>query len=173
MITDTTPPALPDALDAAVWFADDDGDLFGDAAASTTACEAPSGFVGDDNDCDDSRAAVNPDADELCDELDNDCDGEIDPPSAVDAQTWYGDGDGDGVGVTRLAVRACVAPRPPNAPAQGAVHLVDLARHLHDVAGVAPRTGAGRVRRHISLPVLASSATIWPKPDVTNNVPES
>ena len=30
------------------------------------------------DDCNDSEATVNPDANEQCDELDNDCDGEVD-----------------------------------------------------------------------------------------------
>ncbi len=60
-------------------------------------------------------------------------------------------------------VRACVAPRPPNAPAQGAVHLVDLARHLHDVAGVAPRTGA------VGRPLASAMRA----PDVDATVPRA
>jgi hypothetical protein len=40
------------------------------------------------------------------------------------------------------SVRGCVSPAPPGAPPRGPVHLIDVARHLHDVAGVAPRTGA-------------------------------
>jgi hypothetical protein len=99
-----------DAVDTTRYHQDVDGDGFGDPDFFTDTCDAPEGYTEDDGDCDDSRAEVNPDAEELCDELDNDCDGEIDPPSAVDAQTWYGDGDGDGVGVARLAVVACVAP---------------------------------------------------------------
>jgi len=35
-----------------------------------------------DADCDDTMAAVNPDAEETCDEIDNDCDGEVDPGCA-------------------------------------------------------------------------------------------
>ena len=53
-----------------------------------------------------------------------------------------GGGHGDAEPAVRL-VRGCVAPRPPGAPATGEVHLVDLARHLHDAAGVAP-AGVGR-----------------------------
>ena len=58
------------------WYADADSDGFGDASTSVTQATAPTGYVSDDTDCDDSLAAVNPDAREVAaDGLDNDCDG--------------------------------------------------------------------------------------------------
>ncbi|QQS63522.1 MAG: putative metal-binding motif-containing protein [Chitinophagaceae bacterium] len=42
------------------------------------ACTAPIGFVTNSGDCDDSNPAINPGATEVCDGLDNDCDGQID-----------------------------------------------------------------------------------------------
>ncbi len=92
------------------FYADADGDGFGDAASSAEACEAPSGHVEDATDCDDSEAAVNPEADELCDGVDNDCDGSVDEASAVDAGTWYNDRDEDGYGDATSATIACEAP---------------------------------------------------------------
>ena len=47
-----------DAVDAGVWYADQDDDGFGDAAAVRSACDAPYGFVADDSDCDDSSLDV-------------------------------------------------------------------------------------------------------------------
>lgn len=61
------------------FFADADGDGFGDPAAGVEACEAPAGTVDNNGDCDDADAAVNPGAAEVCaDGVDNDCDGEVD-----------------------------------------------------------------------------------------------
>jgi len=99
-----------DAVDAETWYADVDGDGYGDSSLSSDACEAPTGYVGDDSDCDDGDAAVNPGAQELCDSLDNDCDGETDEADAADASTWYGDADGDGYGSDEFIEVACDQP---------------------------------------------------------------
>jgi len=98
-----------DAEDAATWYADEDGDLFGDAAAPIVACDAPDGSADNDLDCDDSLAEVNPAATEICNGLDDDCDGGIDD-DAVDALTWYQDADGDGWGVPDDTALACEQP---------------------------------------------------------------
>jgi hypothetical protein len=58
------------------WFADGDADGFGDADTSTLLCEMPFGYVADDTDCDDSAAGTYPGADEYCDGVDTDCDGD-------------------------------------------------------------------------------------------------
>jgi len=98
-----------DATDALTWYADGDSDTYGDAAATTLACSAPSGYVADATDCDDTDGAVNPAATETCDTLDNDCDGTVDEDDAADAGTFYVDGDGDGFGDASSPVTACYA----------------------------------------------------------------
>ncbi|HND32346.1 MAG TPA: putative metal-binding motif-containing protein, partial [Myxococcota bacterium] len=62
------------------------------------------------DDCNDSNAAVKPGAPELCDGLDNNCDGNVDGSDATDLRTWYADADGDYYGVDTGAVQSCVAP---------------------------------------------------------------
>ncbi len=92
------------------WYADADGDGYGDASSSSEACAAPSGHVADASDCDDADAAINPGADERCDGVDNDCDGDVDGPDSTDADTWFIDSDGDGYGATTYTTRACSQP---------------------------------------------------------------
>ncbi|MDP2306912.1 MAG: putative metal-binding motif-containing protein [Pseudomonadota bacterium] len=99
-----------DATDPATWYADADGDTYGDAGATTAACDMPSGYVADATDCDDTASGTSPGADETCDERDNDCDGTTDESSAVDALIWYVDADGDGFGGATYSVLSCEQP---------------------------------------------------------------
>ena len=98
-----------DAVDAPTWYADSDGDGYGSPLVSAVACEAPTGHVEDGTDCDDTSAAVMPGATELCDGIDNDCDGSIDV-GAADAAVFYRDGDGDGYGDATASEAACTEP---------------------------------------------------------------
>ena len=61
-------------------------------------------------DCNDLDPAVNPDAIERCNAIDDDCNGETDEATAVDAVDWYPDTDRDGYGAEVAATTACVAP---------------------------------------------------------------
>ena len=93
-----------DAGTLSTWYADVDGDGYGDAADTSQACDQPSGYTDDASDCDDSDAAINPGAIEICDQddTDEDCSGaaDDDDPGADTGtmSTWYRDVDGDGVG---------------------------------------------------------------------------
>jgi hypothetical protein len=69
------------------WYADADGDNYGDASSTTTACQQPSGYVSDNSDCNDGNANVNPGATEICNGIDDDCDGLVDE--------GFSDTDGD------------------------------------------------------------------------------
>jgi len=92
------------------WYADDDGDGYGDLTSTESACEAPSGHVDNSQDCNDSEPLAWTGAVETCDDVDNDCDGTIDNDDAIDAVTWYGDADGDGYGATTFVEVACDPP---------------------------------------------------------------
>ncbi|MCB9760225.1 MAG: putative metal-binding motif-containing protein [Alphaproteobacteria bacterium] len=92
------------------YYQDVDGDRYGDADYPTEACATPTGYADTSDDCDDADAAVNPGATEVCDSVDNDCDGFIDEDDAADASTWYADSDADGYGDAAVTTRACEAP---------------------------------------------------------------
>ncbi len=89
--------------------ADADGDGFGAAPVVRTACAATTGEVEDATDCDDTDALIKPSAEEVCDGVDNDCDGAIDgdDDDTVGVVVVYTDGDGDGFGDEATARSAC------------------------------------------------------------------
>ena len=84
-----------------LWYADEDGDAYGTSETRLTQCETPAGYVRTSGDCDDTRIGVNPGAVEICDSLDNDCDGATDDDDTIADEyltTYYRDLDGDGYG---------------------------------------------------------------------------
>ncbi len=99
--TDTDTDCIP--LDR---FEDADGDGFG--AAAVLACDGAPGTADVGGDCDDADPTAYPGAEELCDGMDQDCDGSLaDEPTIA----WL-DGDGDGYGDLPAAC-------PPEAGAVG------------------------------------------------------
>lgn len=90
------------------WFPDRDADGFGAAdARPLRACDAPPGFVASNDDCHDGEAGANPEATEICDDLDNDCNGQVDEGTAGEA-VWFIDVDGDGFGDSEVSEAACI-----------------------------------------------------------------
>ena len=69
------------------------------------------------NDCDDTSAAINPLASEVCDSIDNDCDGDDSDDSNVDppGSTFYPDADNDLYGSSNVADEtvACLTATEP------------------------------------------------------------
>ena len=121
-------PGLPEQLGSGLdedcdglseCWADDDSDAYGGSetillpvdSLGEAPCDAEgSASVG--GDCRDDDAEVNPEAEELCNRIDDDCDGLTDEGLAT--ETWYTDADGDGWGVG-TGSEACAQPEGSSA----------------------------------------------------------
>lgn len=74
------------AIQPTTFYADADGDSYGNALVTISACSAPLGYVADNSDCDDNNSAINP------------------------TTVWYEDADNDNVGNENSTVVGCVSP---------------------------------------------------------------
>ena len=74
------------ATGLSTFYADADGDGFGNPAVSYKACTAPAGYVTDSTDCNDADAAIN------------------------SKTVWYRDADGDGFGNPNITTQSCTQP---------------------------------------------------------------
>jgi hypothetical protein len=115
-IDDNCDGAIDETGGSEIWLADADGDGFGEPSSAAVRCEGP-GLSQVTGDCDDGDFDINPDAEEVCNGADDDCDGIADN-NATDATTWYGDVDGDGFGFDGVTTNACTPP-PGYAPEGG------------------------------------------------------
>ncbi len=105
-----------DATDVSTWYRDADADGYGDATVTSTDCDAPTGYVADATDCDDTRGAIRPGGTEVCDTAgtDEDCDGYVDDDDWTTATSgmtaYYADSDGDTYGDPDVSEAACDRP---------------------------------------------------------------
>ena len=99
-------------VDATTAWPDDDADGFGDPASPALFCVVPGDHVANDLDCDDDNPAVNPAATEVCNLVDDNCDGVLDDddPAVVGQVPAYTDDDGDGFGSGAPPLFTCELP---------------------------------------------------------------
>ncbi len=101
-----------DPLSFSRWHPDTDGDGFGDEDVYVDSCAPPGAiYMADASDCDDDAPGVNPDGNEVCNGIDDDCDDlkdDFDPDVDPATQTSFNaDADNDGYGHPTNMVLAC------------------------------------------------------------------
>jgi len=97
-------------VDPPTWYLDSDSDGWGTDDSALVQCLAPAGYTDQGGDCDDALDTIHPTADELCNGLDDDCDGVADEAPTVGDGTWYLDADGDGWGTDADTLSTCDPP---------------------------------------------------------------
>ncbi|WP_224367505.1 RCC1 domain-containing protein [Hyalangium versicolor] len=90
------------------FYRDADGDGYGNPADVVQTCAQPSGYVSNSSDCNDNNSSAHPGGTEVCDGVDNNCNGSID--EGIPLNTFYRDADGDGRGNPSVSTQACLAP---------------------------------------------------------------
>ena len=80
-----------------MYYLDTDNDGYGDDATGVEQCTQPANTILIGGDCNDANNAVYPGATEICDGLDNNCNGQED--EGLTFLNYYFDGDDDGYGI--------------------------------------------------------------------------
>ena len=99
---------IDEQAEAPVWWRDDDGDGWGRSEPLGHSCTPIPGGARISGDCDDANADTYPGNPEVCDYVDQDCDGMVDD-DAIDGVLRYEDGDGDGFGASGETTINCAS----------------------------------------------------------------
>ncbi|MBA3649609.1 MAG: sulfatase-like hydrolase/transferase [Chitinophagales bacterium] len=104
---DTLQPLPGNCKMQSVYYQDADGDGYGNPDISKKSTTAPSGYVLMSGDCNDNNASQHPGVLEICNSIDDNCNGQIDEGVK---STFYSDADNDGYGNPSFFTVACNAP---------------------------------------------------------------
>lgn len=96
---------IDENLDPSALYEDLDFDGWGKIEPIGDCALAPARLVDVPGDCDDTNPNIHPEADELCDAIDNNCDGRTDED--LRTVTFHADNDGDGFGDPAWEVEIC------------------------------------------------------------------
>jgi len=98
-------------IDGSNWFSDADGDGYGAGPPRRFGCDLGDSLESSvHGDCNDTDAVINPDAVEVCDGQDNDCDGSVDSGEIEGGEAYYADTDDDGFGDPATESFHCSTP---------------------------------------------------------------
>jgi hypothetical protein len=98
-------------------FLDADGDGYGNETATPVIqCEVPDGFAPNNDDCNDDLVAINPNASDICDHVDNNCNNIVDEDAPI---VCFTDADGDHYGDPMLPVTGCPGECPEGSAEDG------------------------------------------------------
>jgi hypothetical protein len=89
------------------YYRDEDNDGYGDTQQQRVLCQPSAGYVAAPDDCQPLNPRVHPNADEVCNYTDDDCNGVADEGVKL---TWYRDGDHDGFGRPDMKILDCLQP---------------------------------------------------------------
>jgi hypothetical protein len=94
------------------WYQDFDGDGWGDDNVTLVQCTQPNDYVALGGDCDDHNAVVNPGAVDICDAVDNNCNGILDDNNSLnfDGVNDYVQMNDFNLGTSDFTVEAWVKP---------------------------------------------------------------
>ncbi|MBU8898450.1 putative metal-binding motif-containing protein [Corallococcus sp. M34] len=101
---------VDEGLPKTKYYRDEDGDGYGDQSQMKELCSAPAGYVAETGgvfDCNDKAKDIHPGATEICNEIDDNCNGVKD--EGLD-QEWFRDADGDGFGDATAWLVNCAKP---------------------------------------------------------------